>query len=157
DGAVGGRGLHRPGGGDPGRRPGRGGGRDDFGRCRLPGAGPGAADGRYWPVLCFGLLVFGAGLGSAFVAAQTAARTGAAEEESGLAAGRAGSSFHIGSALGIATLSSVAVARAGPGAGPAAMTEGFQAAFAVAAGVALLGAVLAVLLFWPRARGTGPL
>jgi len=109
------------------------------------------ADGSYWPYLFFGLLVFGAGLGSAFVAAQIAALTGAAEEESGLAAGLADSSFNIGSALGIATLSSVAVARAGPGAGPAAMTEGFQAAFAAAVAIALLGAVLALLLFRRRA------
>jgi EmrB/QacA subfamily drug resistance transporter len=109
------------------------------------------ADGSYWPDLFFGLLVFGAGLGSAFVAAQIAALTGAAEEESGLAAGLADSSFNIGSALGIATLSSVAVARAGPGAGPAAMTEGFQAAFAAAVAIALLGAVLALLLFRRRA------
>jgi EmrB/QacA subfamily drug resistance transporter len=110
-----------------------------------------SANGSYWPDLFFGLLVFGAGLGSAFVASQIAALTGAAEQESGLAAGLADSSFNIGSALGIATLSTVAVARAGPGAGLRAMTEGFQAAFAVAAGVALLGALLALLLFRPKA------
>jgi EmrB/QacA subfamily drug resistance transporter len=110
-----------------------------------------SAGGSYWPDLFFGLLIFGAGLGSAFVAAQIAALTGAAERESGLAAGLAESSFNIGSALGIAILSTVAVARAGPGAGLSAMTEGFQAAFAVAAGVATLGAVVALLLFRPRA------
>jgi MFS family permease len=110
-----------------------------------------SVNGSYWPELFFGLLVFGAGLGSAFVAAQIAALTGAAERESGLAAGLADSSFNIGSALGIAILSTVAVARAGPGAGPAAVTEGFRAAFAAAAGIAALGAVLALVLFRPRA------
>jgi len=111
-----------------------------------------SVDGGYWPDLFFGLLVFGAGLGSAFVAAQIAALTGAAERESGLAAGLADSSFNIGSALGIAIVSTVVVARAGPGAGPPAMTAGFRAAFAVAAGIAGLGAVLALLLFRPGAR-----
>jgi MFS family permease len=90
---------------------------------------------------------FGAGLGSAFVASQIAALTGAAERESGLAAGLADSSFNIGSALGIAILSTVAVARTGPGAGLHAMTEGFQAAFAVAVGIATLGALVALLCF----------
>jgi MFS family permease len=117
--------------------------------CLVLGRVP--ADGSYWPDLFFGLLVFGSGLGSAFVAAQIAALTGAAEEESGLATGLADSSFNIGSALGIATLSTVAVARAGPGAGLSAMTEGFQAAFAAAAGIGGLGAVLALLLFRPQA------
>jgi hypothetical protein len=119
--------------------------------------------GSYGPELFVGLLVFGAGLGSAFVAAQIAALTGAAERESGLAAGLADSSFNIGSALGIAILSTVAVARAGraaAGAGPAAglraMTEGFQAAFAVAAGIAGLGAVLALLLFRPLIASNAP-
>jgi EmrB/QacA subfamily drug resistance transporter len=110
-----------------------------------------SVNGSYWPDLFFGLLVFGAGLGSAFVASQIAALTGAAERESGLAAGLADSSFNIGSALGIAILSTVAVARAGPGAGLHAMTEGFQAAFAVAVGIATLGALLALLLFRPWA------
>jgi MFS family permease len=109
-----------------------------------------SVNGSFWPELFFGLLVFGAGLGSAFVAAQIAALTGAAERESGLAAGLADSSFNIGSALGIAILSTVAVARAGPEAGLHTRTEGFQAAFAVAAGIATLGAFLALLLFRPR-------
>jgi MFS family permease len=113
-----------------------------------------SAGGSYWPELFFGLLVFGAGLGSAFVAAQIAALTGAAERESGLAAGLADSSFNIGSALGIAILSTVAVSRAGPGAGLPAMTEGFQAAFAAAAGIGGLGAVLALLLLRPRVPDT---
>jgi MFS family permease len=117
-----------------------------------------SVNGSYWPDLFFGLLVFGAGLGSAFVASQIAALTGVAERESGLAAGLADSSFNIGGALGIAILSTVAAARAGharagagPGDGLRAMTEGFQTAFAVAAGIAGLGALLAWLLFRPQA------
>jgi EmrB/QacA subfamily drug resistance transporter len=109
-----------------------------------------SVNGSYWRDLFFGLLVFGAGLGSAFVASQIAALTGAAEQESGLAAGLADSSFNIGSALGIAILSTVVIARAGPEPGLRALTDGFQTAFTVAGGIATLGALLALVLFRPR-------
>lgn len=84
----------------------------------------------------------------------------------------ADSSFNIGSALGIAILSTVAVSHAhdelrgaGREAGLRAMTEGFRVAFAVAAGIAALGVLLALLLFRPRrlaegntpGRGQGPI
>jgi EmrB/QacA subfamily drug resistance transporter len=117
-----------------------------------------SVDGSYFEDIFLGLLVFGTGLGAAFVASQIAALAGVAENESGLAAGLVDSSFNIGGALGIAILSTVAVSRAddalngvGREAELRAMTEGFQTAFAVAVVIAALGAVLAVLLF--RARG----
>jgi EmrB/QacA subfamily drug resistance transporter len=113
-----------------------------------------SAEGSYFGDIFLGLLLFGTGLGATFVAAQIAGLSGVAEEESGLAAGLVDSSFNIGSALGIALLSTVAVARtenvltgADPPASPAAaVTEGFQTAFLVALGIAVLGAVLALLL-----------
>jgi MFS family permease len=114
-----------------------------------------SVDGSYFGDLFLGLLLFGAGLGATFVASQIAGLSGIAEQESGLAAGLVDSSFNIGSALGIAVLSTVAVARtddvlagADRPVDPAvAMTEGFQAAFLVALGIAVLGALLAALLF----------
>ncbi|MGH2779242.1 MAG: MFS transporter, partial [Actinomycetota bacterium] len=116
-----------------------------------------SVDGSYFEDIFLGLLVFGTGLGAAFVASQIAALAGVAEEESGLAAGLVDSSFNIGGALGIAILSTVAVSRAdnalsgvGREAELRALTEGFQTAFAVAVGVAALGAFLALLLFRPR-------
>ncbi|MGH2822913.1 MAG: MFS transporter [Thermoleophilaceae bacterium] len=115
-----------------------------------------SVNGSYLGDLFPGLLLFGAGLGAAFVASQIAGLAGVAEAESGLAAGLVDSSFNIGSALGIAILSTVAVARtdhvlagADQPLDPAlAMTKGFQSAFLVAFGVAMLGALLALLLFW---------
>jgi MFS family permease len=122
-----------------------------------------SADGSYFEDIFLGLLVFGTGLGAAFVASQIAALAGVAEGESGLAAGLVDSSFNIGGALGIAILSTVAVSRAdnvlsgvGRGAELRALTEGFQTAFAVAVGLAALGALLAVLLFRPRALIESP-
>jgi EmrB/QacA subfamily drug resistance transporter len=116
-----------------------------------------SVQGSYWRDIFLGLLIFGAGLGAAFVASQIAALAGVAEEESGLAAGLVDSSFNIGGALGIAVLTTVAVTHAGDlvaGAGRDAElqepTEGFQTAFAVALGIAALGVVLALALFRPR-------
>jgi EmrB/QacA subfamily drug resistance transporter len=113
-----------------------------------------SVEGSYFGDLFLGLLLFGAGLGATFVAAQIAGLSGVAEEESGLAAGLVDSSFNVGSALGIALLSTVAVARTEhvlaapdpPASTAAAITEGFQTAFLVALGIALLGALLALLL-----------
>jgi EmrB/QacA subfamily drug resistance transporter len=113
-----------------------------------------SVEGSYFSDIFLGLLLFGIGLGATFVASQIAGLSGVAEQESGLAAGLVDSSFNVGSAFGIALLSSVAAARtknvlAGPDppASAAALTEGFQAAFLVALGIALLGALLALLLF----------
>jgi EmrB/QacA subfamily drug resistance transporter len=111
-----------------------------------------SVDGSYFGDVFLGLLLFGVGLGATFVAAQIAGLSGIAEDESGLAAGLVDSSFNIGSALGIAVVSTVAVARtedllASPEASTAvALTEGYQTAFLVALGIALLGATLALLM-----------
>jgi EmrB/QacA subfamily drug resistance transporter len=112
--------------------------------------------GSYLNDILLGMLVFGAGLGSAFVAAQIAALAGVREEESGLAAGLVDSSFNMGGALGLAILSTVAITAAGDGLGVSAQSdgnavEGFQTAFVVAAGFAVVGALVAMSLFGGRA------
>jgi Na+/melibiose symporter-like transporter len=117
-----------------------------------------SVDGSYFGDIFFGLLLFGAGLGATFVASQIAGLSGVADQEAGLAAGLVDSSFNIGSALGIAVLTSVALARtdaviAGasrPVDTALAMTEGFQTAFLVALGIAALGALVALALFGPK-------
>jgi EmrB/QacA subfamily drug resistance transporter len=114
-----------------------------------------SADGSYFGDIFVGLVLFGAGLGATFVAAQIAGLSGVADHEAGLAAGLVDSSFNIGSALGIAVLTSVAVARTESAVAGAsepidtasAMTEGFQTAFVVALAIAVLGALLALALF----------
>jgi MFS family permease len=117
-----------------------------------------SADGSYREDLLAGLLVFGAGLGAAFVASQIAALAGVREQESGLAAGLVDSSFNIGGALGVAILTTVAVSQTDGSAGLGrearlqAMTDGFQSAFTAAVGIAALGALLALLLFTQRTR-----
>jgi EmrB/QacA subfamily drug resistance transporter len=109
--------------------------------------------GSYVGDLLFALLILGPGIGAAYVAGSIASLTGVAETEAGLASGLNNASFQIGGAVGVAILSTVAVSGAN-GADLAALTDGFQSAFAVAIVVAALGAVAAGLLLG-RSREPG--
>jgi EmrB/QacA subfamily drug resistance transporter len=118
-----------------------------------------SAGGSYFGDIFFGLLLFGPGVGLAFVTASIAALAGVAEHESGLASGLSNTSFQIGAALGVALVTTVAVSRAedylatNTGANPlVALTEGFQSAFLAVAILAGIGAALALLLLG-RPRG----
>ncbi|UFU05368.1 MFS transporter [Ruania halotolerans] len=107
-------------------------------------------DGTVVKNLLAGLLVFGAGMGAAFVAGQIAALTGVAQEHAGLAAGVEETSFAVGTTVGAALASAIAIGYATRGnvATPsvAELTEGFGAALLALAAIAALGAVLAVVL-----------
>jgi EmrB/QacA subfamily drug resistance transporter len=109
--------------------------------------------GTYFGDIFFGLLVFGPGVGLAFVTASIAALAGVPERESGLASGLSNTSFQIGAAVGVAIVSTVAVSRtddylaANAGASRlVALTEGFQSAFLVCAVLAGIGVILALAL-----------
>ena len=67
--------------------------------------------GSYFGDIFFGLLVFGPGVGLAFVTASIAALAGVPEHESGLASGLSNTAFQIGAALGVAIVTTVAVTR----------------------------------------------
>ena len=99
-------------------------------------------------------LLAAAGLGFAFVPVTIAAVTGTRPDQAGLASGLINTSQQVGGALGVAILASVATSVSG-GLDPRSrlsitqlgeLTEGFQAAFAVGAGFAVLGAIAAALL-----------
>ena len=109
--------------------------------------------GSYFGDIFFGLLVFGPGVGLAFVTASIAALAGVSEQESGLAAGLSNTSFQIGAALGVAIVTTVAVSRTDDylathsGANSlVALTEGFQSAFFAVVILAGIGVALALLL-----------
>ena len=117
--------------------------------------------GSYFGDIFFGLLVFGPGVGLAFVTASIAALAGVPEHESGLASGLSNTAFQIGAALGVAIATTVAVTRTddflatNPGANPLiALTEGFQSAFLAIAILAGIGVALALSLLGP-ARAVG--
>jgi EmrB/QacA subfamily drug resistance transporter len=115
--------------------------------------------GSYFSDVFFGLLVFGPGVGLAFVTASIAALAGVPERESGLASGLSNTSFQIGAALGVAVVTTVAVTRtqdylaANADANQlVALTEGFQSAFLAVAILGGIGVALALLLLG-RPRG----
>jgi len=118
-----------------------------------------SADGSYFGDIFLALLVFGPGIGLAFVTATVAALAGVAEHESGLASGLSNTAFQMGAAIGTAIVATVAVSRtddylaANAGATRlVALTEGFQSAFLAAAILAGIGVALALLLLGrPRA------
>jgi MFS family permease len=96
------------------------------------------------------------GLGFAFVPVTIAAVTGTEPHEAGLASGLINTSQQVGGALGLAILATVANSRtqglfhAGVHNSAVALTKGFDRAFLVGAGFALVGALLATLLISSR-------
>ena len=105
-----------------------------------------SVDGSYLGDMFAPLLVFGPGLGAAYVAGSIGSLAGVAEADAGLASGLNNSSFQIGGAVGVAILSTVAVSQAHGSDPLAALTNGFQAAFATAIIFAAVGVLIALAL-----------
>jgi EmrB/QacA subfamily drug resistance transporter len=112
-----------------------------------------SVSGSYFDDIFFALLIFGPGIGLAFVTATVAALAGVAEHESGLASGLSNTAFQVGAALGVAIATTVAVTRSGDylaaneGANPlVVLNEGFQSAFLACVVLAGIGVALALLL-----------
>jgi EmrB/QacA subfamily drug resistance transporter len=115
--------------------------------------------GSYVGDMLLGLIVYGAGIGPAFVTATVAALAGVEEHDSGLASGLSNTAFQIGAALGVAIVTTVSVTHsqevlaANHGANPVvALNEGLQSAFLACVVLAGIGLALA-LLFLGRPRG----
>jgi EmrB/QacA subfamily drug resistance transporter len=101
-------------------------------------------------------LLAAVGLGLSFVTTTIAAVTGTEPHEAGLASGLINTAQQVGGALGLAILATIANSRTkgllGGGSHDLtrALTKGFDRAFMVGAGFALLGALLAALLISSR-------
>ncbi len=101
-------------------------------------------------------LLAAAGLGFSFVPVTIAAVTGTKPHEAGLASGLINTSQQVGGALGLAILATVANSRtqevfhSGVHNVSVALTKGFDRAFLVGAGFAILGAILAAVLISSR-------
>jgi EmrB/QacA subfamily drug resistance transporter len=111
--------------------------------------------GHYFSDLFPAFMIGGIGLALVFVPMSIGALTGVQPSEAGVASGLINTSQQIGGAIGVAVASTVAITytkhfvNAHPGAsagGGAALTHGFQVAFYVLAGIAIVGAVLAAIL-----------
>jgi EmrB/QacA subfamily drug resistance transporter len=108
-------------------------------------------DGSFMVHVLPGMLLLGLGCGMALNPVMLAAMGEVAPTESGLASGILNTSFMMGGALGLAVLAALSAARtenllAAGAASPAALTSGYQWAFAVGAAFAALAAALAWLL-----------
>jgi Na+/melibiose symporter-like transporter len=112
-------------------------------------------DGDYVSDILPASLLAALGLGFAFVPMTIAAVSGVSGRDAGLASGLINTSQQVGGALGLAVLATIANSRtddvlASAGgdkqALPTALTEGFQNAFTVGAGFAIVGALLALVL-----------
>ncbi len=96
------------------------------------------------------------GLGLAFVSVTIAALSGTRPHEAGLASGLINTAQQVGGALGLAILATVANSRTkellqgGTHDLNAALTQGFDVAFMVGAGFAIVGALLAAVLISSR-------
>jgi predicted MFS family arabinose efflux permease len=98
-------------------------------------------------------LIAAAGMSLAFIPSLGTAISSARPEEGGLASGIVNTSYQVGSALGLAAMTAVAASQGADQLGSVgALTDGYSAAFIGAAGIAVIGAVLAAILL--RARPT---
>jgi EmrB/QacA subfamily drug resistance transporter len=109
-----------------------------------------SAGGSYFGDVFLGLLVFGPGLGGGTVAAASAALSGVAEQEAGVASGTNTAAFQIGGALGTAIVTSVIVSQAPGSPSPATLTAGFQAGFTTCVVFAAVGLCAVMLLLGTR-------
>jgi EmrB/QacA subfamily drug resistance transporter len=109
--------------------------------------------GSYFSDVFFGLLVFGPGVGLAFVTASIAALAGVPDREAGLASGLSNTAFQIGAALGVAIVATVSVTRTkdffaanAHAARLVGLTHGFQAAFLTCSAIAAAGVLTSLAL-----------
>ncbi|MFE5793724.1 MFS transporter [Streptomyces sp. NPDC056503] len=92
-------------------------------------------------------LVAALGMSLAYIPAMIAAMSGAPQEQAGLASGIVNTSYNVGSALGLAALTAVAMAQGADRLGDLPeLTEGFSAAFVGAAVIAAAGGVITLLV-----------
>jgi MFS family permease len=107
-----------------------------------------SAGGSYTTDLLPGLAVHGMGIGAGFVAVTIAATGGVPVRDQGLASGLINTSQQVGAAVGIAVLVSVAASVTAGAAGTPAeqLVAGYQAGYLAAAGAALLGVIVCLLV-----------
>ena len=88
-------------------------------------------------------LVAALGMSLAYIPAMIAAMSGAPQEQAGLASGIVNTTYNVGSALGLAALTALAMSQGADRLGDLpALTDGFSAAFVGAAVIAAIGGVV---------------
>jgi EmrB/QacA subfamily drug resistance transporter len=108
-------------------------------------------DAEYLPDILPTMILFGLGAGLAFPSLATLAMSGATESDSGLASGLVNTSLQVGGALGLAVLATLSTTRtetllASGEPARSALTDGYQLAFVIGAGLVLGAIVVAMAL-----------
>ena len=112
-------------------------------------------DGNFAADVLPGSLIAAVGMTLPFIPSLNTAISAARPEEGGLASGIASTAYQVGSALGLAAMTALATSQGADQLGnPAALTDGYSAAFLGAAGVAVAGALLAAALLRTPAAAT---
>jgi EmrB/QacA subfamily drug resistance transporter len=104
----------------------------------------------YWPGVFLPALLAGAGFGLSFAPMTIGATAGIPPQQAGLASGLVTTTRQVGGAIGLAVAATAAAAvhaqSSAPHAVAAALTTGYDRAFAISAGVLAAGALAALLL-----------
>jgi EmrB/QacA subfamily drug resistance transporter len=111
-------------------------------------------EGSYWTDVLPAVVVLGAGAGLAFPTLMMMAMAGVDPADAGLASGLVNTSAQVGGALGLAVLATLSSSRtedllAGGESTAAALTSGYQLAFAVGVGLIVAGIAIALAVLRP--------
>ena len=103
------------------------------------------AEGNFVTDVLPGMLILGVGIGMAMNPLLLAAMSDVEPQDAGVASGVVNTSFMMGGALGLAVLASLAASVSGDDPSPAALVDGYQAAFVLGTIFALAAAVVAAV------------
>jgi MFS family permease len=114
-------------------------------------------DASYVTDLLAPMILLGIGAGLVFPSLMTLAMSGATQQDSGLASGLVNTTLQVGGALGLAVLATLSTTRtdnllASGESTPSALTDGYQLAFIVGAGIVVAAVAVAFGLL-ERVRG----
>jgi len=106
----------------------------------------------YVTVLIPAMLVTGIGVGLAFVSVTMAATAGVPDRDQGIASGLIGTAQQVGMAVGLAILVNIAgsVTRVSLPQGAGAVIAGYHQAFAIAAAISFVAAIVALIVIGRR-------
>jgi EmrB/QacA subfamily drug resistance transporter len=112
-------------------------------------------DGNYVRDVLPTMILLGTGAGLSFPALMTLAMSGATQRDAGLASGLVNTTLQVGGALGLAVLATLSATRSETlieqgDSTAAALTEGYQLAFLIGAGLVVAAIVVAVTVLQPE-------
>jgi len=115
-----------------------------------------SVDGSYVADVLPAMVLLGTGAGLSFPSVMSLAMSGVPREEAGLASGLVNTTLQVGGAIGLAVLATMSTNRTdellAEGASQAsALTEGFQLAFLIGAGIAVAAVAVAATVLQPNA------